>query len=98
MLATSTFEAVLVYAQFSILACSFLTVLGVIILRRRRPALPRPFRCLAYPLTPLVFLGLNLFAMVYTAVDRPEQALAGLVTLLLGIGLYFVARGRTMRT
>ena len=29
MLATSTFETVLVYAQFSILACSFLTVLGV---------------------------------------------------------------------
>jgi APA family basic amino acid/polyamine antiporter len=98
MLATSTFEAVLVYAQFSILACSFLTVLGVMILRRRQPALPRPFRCLAYPLTPLVFLGLNLFAMVYTAVDRPVQALAGLVTLLLGIGLYFVARGRTMQT
>jgi basic amino acid/polyamine antiporter, APA family len=96
MLATSTFEAVLLYAQFSILACSFLTVLGVMILRRQRPALPRPFRCFGYPLTPLVFLTLNLFAMVYTAVDRPEQALAGLGTLLLGIGLYFLARGRRM--
>jgi APA family basic amino acid/polyamine antiporter len=97
MLATSTFEAVLLYAQFSILACSFLTVLGVMILRWRRPALPRPFRCFGYPLTPLVFLALNLFAMVYTAVDRPEQAFAGLATLLLGIGLYFVARERRIR-
>jgi APA family basic amino acid/polyamine antiporter len=96
LLATSTFEAVLLYAQFSLLACSFLTVLGVMILRWRRPALPRPFRCFGYPLTPLVFLALNLFAMVYTAFDRPEQALAGLATLLLGIGLYFVARGRTI--
>jgi basic amino acid/polyamine antiporter, APA family len=94
MLATSTFEAVLVYAQFSLLACSFLTVLGVMILRWRRPAVPRPFRCFGYPLTPVVFLALNLFAMVYTAFDRPEQAVAGLATLLLGIGLYFVARGR----
>ncbi len=92
LLATSTFEAVLVYTQFSILACSFLTVLGVIILRRRKPALPRPFRCVGYPLTPLVFLTLNLFAMVYTAFYLPGEAFAGLATLLLGIGLYFLAR------
>ena len=97
MLATSTFEAVLIYAQFSILACSFLTVLGVLVLRRRQPALPRPFRCFGYPLTPIVFLALNLFAMVYSALDRPEQALAGLMTLLLGIGLYFLARLARMR-
>ena len=97
MLATATFETVLVYAQFSILACSFLTVLGVMVLRRSQPALPRPFRCLGYPLTPIVFLALNLFAMVYSALDRPEQALAGLATLLIGIGLYFLARGGRMR-
>ena len=97
LLATSTFETVLVYAQFSILACSFLTVLGVLVLRWRQPALPRPFRCFGYPLTPIVFLALNLFAMVYSAIDRPEQALAGLVTLLLGIGLYFLARGGRIR-
>ena len=93
MLTTSTFETVLVYAQFSILMCSFLTVLGVLILRWRRPALPRPFRCFGYPLTPIVFLSLNLFAMVYAARDRPEQASAGLATLALGIGLYFLVRG-----
>ncbi len=97
MLATATFETVLLYAQFSILACSLLTVLGVLVLRWRQPDLPRPFRCFGYPLTPIVFLALNLFAMVYTALDRPEQALAGLATLLLGIALYFVARGARMR-
>ena len=89
MLVTSTFEAVLLYAQFSILACSFLTVLGVMILRWRQPALPRPFRCFGYPVTPVIFLALNLFAMIYTALDRPEQAFAGLATLLLGIGTVF---------
>ncbi|HEY5705937.1 MAG TPA: amino acid permease [Terrimicrobiaceae bacterium] len=97
MLATSTFETVLLYAQFSILACSFLTVLGVLVLRWRQPMLPRPFRCFGYPLTPIAFLALNLFAMVYTAIERPEQALAGLATLLLGIGLYFLARGARMQ-
>ena len=79
--------------NFLILACSFLTVLGVIVLRWRQPNLARPFRCWGYPATPGVFLALNLFAMVYGAIDRPEQALAGLATLLLGIGLYFLAAG-----
>ena len=97
MLMTSTFEAVLVYAQFAILACSFLTVLGVLVLRWRQPDLPRPFRCLGYPLTPLLFLGLNLFTMAYSALAKPEEALAGLATLLMGIGLYFLARAIGVR-
>jgi APA family basic amino acid/polyamine antiporter len=92
MVLTSTFEAVLLYAQFSILACSFLTVLGVIILRKRQPALARPFRCFGYPVTPVLFLALNLFAMIYTTLYRPAQAFAGFATLLVGIGLYFLAR------
>lgn len=96
LLATSTFEAILVYALFAILACSFLTVLGVIVLRIRRPDLARPFRCWGYPLTPLIFLALNLFAMAYTAKEKPAHALAGCATLAVGIGLYFLARKRSM--
>lgn len=92
MLATSTFESVLVFAQFAILTCSFLTVLGVIVLRMRRPELNRPFRCPWYPVPPLVFLALNLFALVHTAAAEPRKAAAGLGTLGLGIGLYFLIR------
>jgi len=98
MLTTWTFESVLMYAQFAILVCSFLTVLGVIVLRWRRPALPRPFRCFGYPFTPLIFLALNLFALVYTAMEKPWHAAAGVGTLLLGIGLYFFVRGGRIRT
>lgn len=97
MLVTSTFETVLVSTQLSLLVCSSFTVLGVLILRWRQPALPRPFRCIGYPVTPLVFLALNLFAMVYTAFYRPGEALVGLATLLVGIGLYFLARGSRIR-
>lgn len=94
LLLTTTFETVLVYAQVSILTCSFLTVLGVFVLRWRRPELPRPFRCVGYPVTPAIFLALNLFAMVYTAQAKPVHALAGLATLAAGLGLYFLARER----
>lgn len=97
-LLTTTFEQVLVYTQFSLLACSFLTVLGVIVLRRARPGLPRPFRVPLYPLPPLLFLGISAFAMVYTATQRPWEAACGLLTLLAGLGIYCaVTRGENTR-
>jgi len=97
MLGTSTFEVILVYAQIAILTCSFLTVLGVIVLRWRRPSLERPFRCWGYPATPMIFLALNLFALIYTALAKPFHTVAGLTTLLVGIGLYFLARTGTIK-
>lgn len=97
MLALSTFEVILVFAQCAILACSFLTVLGVMVSRWRWPGLPRPFRCWGYPVTPVIFLTLNLFALVYTAKEKPHQAGASLLTLLAGIGLYFLAKRASIR-
>ncbi len=94
MIFTATFEAILLYAQFALLASSFLTVLGLMVARRTQPELARPFRCPGYPATPLVFLVLNAFTMVYCAWQKPEHALAGLVTLVVGIALYFPAKGR----
>ena len=94
LLLSSTFEQVLVYTQFALLACSFLAVLGVIVLRSTRPGLARPFRVPLYPLTPLLFLAISAFAMVYTAAARPWEAVFGALTLLAGLGIYpLVARG-----
>jgi len=92
LLLTATFEQVLVYTQFALLACGFLTVLGVMVLRFRRPSLPRPFRVPLYPLTPLLFLAISAFAMVYTAASRPVEALCGGLTLLAGLGIYALVR------
>lgn len=96
LLLSGTFEEVLVFAFFAILACGFLTVLGVFILRWREPELSRPFRCWGYPVTPLIFLLLNGFTLAWTAGERPMQAAAGCLTLGVGIGLYFFVRWRTV--
>src|SRR5262245_15389570 len=42
LLLTQTFEAVLDFIQFTLTACTFLAVLGVIVLRRTQRLLPRP--------------------------------------------------------
>ena len=85
------FEQVLKYVQFSITLCSFLTVLGVIVLRFTQPGLPRPYRTWGYPVTPVIFLGLSAWMLYFTAKGSPTESLFGLGTLLLGLLVYFVS-------
>ncbi len=91
LLITAAFEAVLTYIQFSLSLCSFLTVLGVYVLRIRRPELPRPYRTWGYPLTPLLFLVVSAWMLWHILGSKPRESLAGLATLLLGLIVYFVS-------
>lgn len=92
LLFTQSFEAVINYIQFSLTFCTFLAVLGVIVLRRTQPHLPRPYRVWAYPLTPLVFLAVTGFMMFYLLTQRPMQSLASVLTMLAGLVVFAVSR------
>jgi basic amino acid/polyamine antiporter, APA family len=91
---TNSFDAVLVYTQFVLLLSSFLAVLGLIVLRFSKPNLPRPYRVWGYPITPLIFLIVTLFMMLYTIQQRRLESLLGLATALVGLGIYFIVRPR----
>lgn len=97
LLLMQSFETVLEFVQVGLIACSFLTVLGLIKLRITRPDLPRPYRTWGYPFTPLVFLTVTLFMMVYLVAVRPFQSLAGLLMMLVGLVLYAATKVRTRR-
>ena len=95
MLLTQSFEAVLEFIQFSLLACSFLAVLGVIKLRITRPDLPRPYRAWGYPVTPIVFLTVTAFMMYYLLTQRPVQSFIGVLMMASGLAVYYLSRTRT---
>jgi APA family basic amino acid/polyamine antiporter len=97
MLLTDSFEAVLDFIQVSLLACSFLTVLGLVKLRLTRPDLVRPYRAWGYPLTPAVFLLVTAFMMYYLFAQRPLQAALGTVVMMSGLLIYVLAHGRAGR-
>jgi APA family basic amino acid/polyamine antiporter len=97
MLFTNSFEAVLDFIQFSLLACSFLTVLGLCKLRITRPDLKRPYRAWGYPFTPLLFLLVTGFMMYYLFVERPLQAALGMVMMMSGLLVYMVFQKRPGR-
>jgi APA family basic amino acid/polyamine antiporter len=94
LLFTRSFEAVLDFIQFSLLFCSFFTVLGVIKLRLTGPELPRPYRAWGYPITPLVFLLVTAFMMYYLLTERPLQSFLGTLIMISGLLIYAVFRKR----
>jgi APA family basic amino acid/polyamine antiporter len=97
LLFTQSFETVLDFIQSGLLCCSFLTVLGVIVLRIRRPDLPRPYRAWGYPVTPLIFLAVMAFILYYLAVSRPVQSLSGFAIMLAGLLIYALAASHAGR-
>jgi len=92
--ATGAFEGVLTYAGFTLSLTALLAVLGVLVLRQTAPALPRPYRVPAYPLTPLLFIAVTGFSLVYASLERPVVALSALATLGLALGLAIRRRSR----
>ena len=96
LLLTRSFESVVQYTQFSLLLCSLLAVFGVIVLRATRPEIARPYRVWAYPLPPIVFTLITLWMMFYLLRSKTIESLAGLVTAMTGLLLYFCA-GKRLR-
>ncbi|HEY9601298.1 MAG TPA: amino acid permease [Allocoleopsis sp.] len=88
---TSTFEAVITYLGFTLTLSSFLTVLGVFVHRIKFPDVPRPYKTWGYPLTPIIFLAISAWMLIYIFRDKPAESLAGLGTIALGLPVYFFA-------
>ena len=64
-------------------------IVGVMILRRRRPEMPRPFKMWLYPVPALAAL----FGFIYVLLMRPDfqkEVLYAAVLILLGLAVYFV--------
>jgi APA family basic amino acid/polyamine antiporter len=52
-----------------------LSVAAVFVLRRRQPALPRPYRVIGYPLVPLIFLVASVYLLGSYALTEPGAVL-----------------------
>jgi APA family basic amino acid/polyamine antiporter len=76
-----------IFAEFIFYA---LTTTAVLVLRKKRPDLPRPYKTLGYPFTPVVFVLVAGWLVVNTLRTAPLESLAGLVLIALGLPIYFL--------
>jgi APA family basic amino acid/polyamine antiporter len=94
VLGGSSFESLFSYSIFSFWLFYGLTVAGLIVLRRKRPDLPRPYRMWGYPSTAFLFLAFAAAFLLNALVTRPVPALSSLALMLAGVPVYYVWRRR----
>ena len=74
-----------------------LAVAGVLVLRRTRPELARPYRTPWSPVVPLVFIAGTLWVVASALVARPVTTLAGIGLTLIGLPVYALWRRAARR-
>jgi APA family basic amino acid/polyamine antiporter len=82
---TGTYEQLGVYVIFAVFVFHAATGAAIFVLRRARPAMPRPYRAWLYPWTPLLFILTSLAFVVSTLWERPIESLWGMGIVLLGV-------------
>jgi amino acid transporter len=83
--ARSGFEAAVAYTAPVFWLFFFLTGVALLVLRRREPGVPRPFRVPLYPLTPVVFLVACAYLLWSSIAYAGAGAIAGLAVLASGL-------------
>ncbi len=87
---SGTYDRLLTYVTFASLGFNALTVVALLVLRRTRANVQRPYRTWGYPVTPVLYLGGALFFLAYIFAGDPRDASAGLGLVALGLPAYAV--------
>jgi basic amino acid/polyamine antiporter, APA family len=82
------YDQLYTYVIYGMVLSYTLTVIGLFILRWKRPDIPRPYRCTGYPWLPAIYVLLGAWWTVNTIVQRPTEALWGTVIVLVGVPGY----------
>lgn len=91
---SGTYSDLIAYAIFAQMLFYILTVLGVFILRKKRPDAVRPYKAFGYPLLPALYILLASGICVSLLVYRGSTSWPGVLIVLLGIPVYFFTRGK----
>jgi len=94
LLVTGTFGTLFTYVSVIITLFSAFTVGSVIVLRYKRPDLPRPYKLWGYPVVPILFIAIHLWIVWGSVTENPFESLMGLFIVCLGIPAYLLWRSR----
>ena len=87
---SGSYSQLLDYIIFAVLVFYILTIVGLFVLRFKRPDAPRPYKALGYPVLPAIYIVLASWICVVLLRYKPQYTWPGLVLVLLGIPVYFL--------
>jgi basic amino acid/polyamine antiporter, APA family len=86
------------YVVFAVLIFYVLTILGLFILRRKRPDVERPYRAFGYPVVPALYVGVASAILLVLLFYKTETSWPGLLIVLAGVPAYFLWNRRAEST
>jgi len=82
------YDQLYTYVIFGMVLSYTLTVIGMFLLRWKRPEIPRPYRCTGYPWLPGVYVLIGAAWILNTIVKRPMEAFWSSAIVLVGVPGY----------
>jgi basic amino acid/polyamine antiporter, APA family len=77
--------------SFVVVLFYMLTIIGIFILRKKRPDAPRPYKAFGYPVLPLIYILMGITFCSLLIIYKPEYTWPGFIITLIGIPLYYIA-------
>lgn len=75
--------------SFVVVGFYMLTIIGIFILRKKRPDAERPYKAFGYPVLPVIYILMGLTFCVLLIAYKPRYTWPGLIITLLGIPIYY---------
>jgi len=89
---SGSYSQLLDYITFAVLLFNIVTILGLIVLRYKRPDLNRPYRTWGYPYVLVLFIAIAGFVAAVLLLYKPMYTWPGLIIVLLGVPVYYLWR------
>ena len=85
---SGSYGQLLDYIIFAVLLFYILTIIGLFVLRVRRPNEPRPYKAFGYPVLPALYIVMAGWICIVLLRYKPQYTWPGLIIVLLGIPVY----------
>lgn len=86
---TGTYIQLITYIIFTSWIFYAMSCGAVIILRKKKPDLERPYKTPGYPWIPVIFIAFAIFLTINTIIEAPRDAAIGAGIILAGLPLYY---------
>lgn len=87
---SGTYGNLLDYVIFAVLIFYILTIIGLFLLRRKRPDAERPYKAWGYPVVPALYILAAAAISIDLLIFKPMYTWPGMIIVLLGIPVYFI--------
>jgi APA family basic amino acid/polyamine antiporter len=91
---SGTYGDLLDYTTFASLIFYMITIGGIFILRKKEPNAERPYKVLAYPILPILYILVAATICIILLYTKPQNTWSGLFIVMLGAPFYFLVKGK----